>query len=205
MNASTTAPLKRGAIEAALTTPLVTDATREALRSRLDWMAPPKRVLSTAAFATLQAVCERLIPQAPDCEPIDLASRLDASLAEGRGDGWRFDDLPPDAEAIELGLVGIEQAARAMFDQAFIALSPEDEDRVLAKVQDGSAPGVVWATVPPKRVFEELLGQLATLFYAHPRAQEAIGYIGMADAEGFWALGLNQRDLVENEASDAPL
>ena len=187
-----------------MATALVTDATREALRARLDWRAPRKRWLSDDAFATLQAVCERLVPQASS-HPIDLAGRLDASLAEGRGDGWRFDDLPPDAEALERGLTGIEQTAQAMFARAFTSLAPEARDRVLTTVQDGSAPGEVWATLPPRRLFEELLGQLATLFYAQPRAQEAIGFIGMADAEGLWAMGLNRRDPVEDKASDAPL
>ena len=199
------APLKRGAIEVVIETTKVSHATRDALNARLAWRAGAEPALGEQALATLRAVCDRLIPQGQGRAPVDLAGRLDAALASGPGDGWRHDDLPPDREAVAVGLRGIEETAAAMFQRAFAELPPEWRDAVLARVQDGSAPGRVWATMPPKRFFEELLGQLATLYYAHPAAQEAIGFIGMADAEGFQAIGLNRRDPIEDMASDAPL
>ena len=199
------APLKPGAIEVVIETTRVSDATRDALRARLKWRRRTPSALGEEASATLRAVCDRLIPQGDTGEIVDLTGRLDARLAAGPGDGWRYDVLPPDREAITLGLRGIEQTAAAMFRRTFTRLPPEWRDAVLEKVQAGSAPGEVWTTMPSRRFFEELLGQLATLYYAHPAAQETIGFIGMADVEGFQAIGLNRRDPIEDMASDAPL
>ena len=199
------APLKPGAIGVVIETTRLSNATREALKARLNWRASAGLALGEQALATLRAVCDRLIPQGDPEGAIDLGGRLDAALAAGRGDGWRLDDLPPDKEAFALGLQGIEETSRAIFQLAFTELPPGRRDAVLARVRDGSAPGRVWETMPPRPFFAELLGQLATLYYAQPAAHEAIGFIGMADAEGFQAIGLNRRDPIEDMASDAPL
>ena len=198
-------PLKRGAVESILGTQSVTIATRDAIRARLERRAGPPLVLDDEALTTLRAVCDRLIPQADSDRRVDLAARLDQSLAEGAGDGWRFDDLPTDGVVVALGMKGVDQSAQARFSSSFAALSPDRQDAVLAAVQDGSAIGEIWRALSSKRVFEELLGQLATLYYAHPYAQEAIGFIGIADAGGFHALGLNVRDPIEEAVSDALL
>jgi hypothetical protein len=45
--------------------------------------------------------------------------------------------------------------------------------------------------------FEELLALVVDVYYAHPLASEEIGYIGMADAHGWQAIGLDQRETHE--------
>ena len=197
--------LKPGAIGVLLETTRVSGATREALKVRLAWRADTRSGLGKQALATLQAVCLRLITQGDAKQPVDLAGRLDEALTAKSGNGWRYADLPPDREAIALGLLGVEETAAALFKRPFTELPAEWRDTVLTSIQNGSAPGPIWKTMPSGRFFEELLGQLATLYYAHPAAQEAIGFIGMADVEGFQAIGLNRRDPIEDMASDAPL
>ena len=201
-----TAPLKPGAIERVLATDQVTPATRRAIAARL---AGPgggaPQCFDALSFATLAAICDRLIPQDDDARRIDLAAGLDAKLAQGIGDGWRYDALPADKEAMTRGVAGVDETARNQFGSGFIHLQPADQDAVLKAVQQGSAKGEIWATLPSPRFFEELLSQVTELYYSHPFAQERIGYIGMADAEGFHALDLNTRDPVEQEASLAPL
>ncbi len=200
------APLKRGAIEHLLDTDHVTAPTRRALAARLSW-APQSGPLcfDPAAFATLEAVCGRLVPQPDPSRRVALAARLDERLAAGGGDGWRYDVLPPDRVATVQGVVGLEQTAKALFEAPFVALPSERQDRVLAAVQAGDPPGEVWRTLNAHWFFIDLLAQVTELYYAHPYAQEAIGFAGMADAQGFQALGLNRRDPVEDEASLAPL
>ena len=46
------------------------------------------RALSNEQFGTLRALLDRIVPQA--AFGIDLAALLDAQLAAGTGDGWRF-------------------------------------------------------------------------------------------------------------------
>ena len=49
----------------------------------------------------------------------------------------------------------------------------------------GEAPGENWQEVLQDKFFEEMLAELAESYYAHPLAQEEIGYVGMADVPGW--------------------
>ena len=51
------------------------------------------------------------------------------------------------------------------------------------------------------RFFEELLAELTENYYAHPLAQEEIGYVGMADLPKWVNIGLNEKDDREVAAS----
>ncbi len=180
-----------GTVRALLRTGAVTLPTRKALEERL--AAPPvtvPRFLDAAGFATLQAVCARLLPGAD----IDVAGPIDARLADGAGDGWRYDALPPDGEAYRAGMAGFDQAAQALFGQGFTRLPAEDQDKVVQAVQDGSPPGAAWQRLLAARFFEELLAEATEVHFAHPLAQESIGYVGMADALGWHRIGLNERE-----------
>ena len=183
-----------GTVRALLETELVTEATRAALQARL--LAPPyePQFLEPATYDLLRAVAACLIPQPDRAEPIELAPGVDQRLAHGGSDGWRYDSMPPDREAYRLGLGGIDQSARALFGQDFRELDPTQQGRVLQEVQESTAPGEAWRTVPAHRFFEELLTELTELYYAHPLAQEEIGYVGMADVPGWTRIGLNERE-----------
>ncbi len=188
-----------GTVRALLRTDAVTLPTRKALEERL--AAPPvtvPRFLDVAGFATLQAVCARLLPGAG----IDVAGPIDARLADGSGDGWRYDALPPDGDAYRAGIAGFDQAAQALFGQGFTRLLAVNQDEVVQAVQDGSPPGAAWQHLPAARFFEELLAEATEVHFAHPLAQESIGYAGMADAPGWQRIGLNERE--DREPSPSP-
>lgn len=152
----------------------LTAPTRRALAERLGERAGEPQALSARQLATLRAVAKRLVPLDELDEAVDPAARLDAALAKGTGDGWRYADMPPDAQAIAAGL---DRLGR----DGFLDLSGEAQDAVLAKVREGVAD---WP-VPSARWFEEALSQLVQLAYAHPLLQLSIGYDGMADANGW--------------------
>jgi hypothetical protein len=130
-----------GTVRLLLDTNLVTEATRAALQARLD--APPyePQFLEPATYDLLRAVAACLFPQPDRPEPIELAPSVDQRLAAGRSDGWRYDTMPPDREAYRLGLGGINQAAQALFQQEFRALSPDNQAAVLQLVQEEKALG----------------------------------------------------------------
>lgn len=177
---------------------LVTPTTRAALRRRLTPRETP-RLLDEPARALLGAVCRRLVPHGEDLAGEDLAGADFASedlagAVEAKfvaGDGWRYDALPPDGQALRLGLAGIGEAARALFGRDFAGLAAADQDAVLALVQRGEAPGAAWARLPAPRFFEELLAAAAEAAYAHPAVQAGIGYLGFADARGWRQVGLD--------------
>lgn len=182
-----------GTVRALLASDLVTTQTRAVLLARLDGRRDPvPRVLDDTAFATLRAVCARLIPQPERPDPVDLAAAIHDRLARGEGNGWRYATMPPDREAYALGLRGTDECARAMFGAEFVALDGRRQDEVLRAVQRGEPLGGSWAGLPADRFFEELLAEVAECYYSHPLAQEEIGYAGFADARGWHAVGLDQ-------------
>lgn len=185
-----------GTVRALLDTDLVTPATRTALRARLtarDQASPAPRFFDAHEFRTLTAVCHRLIPQDGRPHPVELPHALDARLADGKGDGWRYAVMPPDPEAHRLGLRGLDESARAMFGAGLTALPGDAQDAVLRAVQAGTVQGGAWDVLPAERFFEELLAELAEAYYSHPVAQDEIGYVGYADAHGWQAIGLDER------------
>ncbi|WP_303309868.1 gluconate 2-dehydrogenase subunit 3 family protein [Hymenobacter sp. BT730] len=189
-----------GTVHALLQTDLVTEATRTALQARLDAPAHYEpRFFDADTYQVLRAVAARLLPQPERARPIELAPVIDARLAEGRSDGWRYDVLPPDREAYRLGLGGINQAAQKQFQQDFRELNEAQQDAVVEQLAAGKAAGNNWMQLNQGRFFEELLAELTEAYYAHPLAQEEIGYVGMADVPGWTRIGLNELEPREPE------
>ena len=180
-------------------TPFVTAPTRAALSARMAKPAVTEpRFFDPSAFALLGAVCDRLLDQDGD-RRIDVPGAIDAHLASGETDGWRYDALPDDGTAMRRGLAGFDEAARALAGAPFLDLPVGERDRVIAAVEAGDPPGETWATLPARRFFEDLLAAATEAFYAHPLAQEEIGYAGYADARGWQAIGLGGREPREPE------
>lgn len=194
-----------GSVRALLDTVAVTATTRNALLARLG--ADGSRLpvyFDEAMFADLDAVCSRLIPQHDRASRIPLAIEIDARLAEGRGNGWRYDTMPEDGEAYRRALHGLNETALTLFGAGFSAIEGSDQDCVLGMLQrgeaQGEAQGEAWRGIQTARVFEELLAEVVETYYAHPLAQEEIGFAGMADAQGWSAIGLGEREAREPTA-----
>ena len=181
-----------GTVRALLATDQITNATRQVLTERLTETANQPQFFSTREFALLQAICDRLIPQENDQEPVDIVGNIDKRLTQNQSDGWRYDSMPADGAAYKLGLTGVDETAQLLFQQPFQALSGDVQDGVLNQIQHLKAPGETWKKLPANRFFEELLAEVAHTYYSHPLAQEKIGYVGMADVATWQRIGLNQ-------------
>lgn len=68
---------------------------------------------------------------------------------------------------------------------------------ILLGVQRGAPVDRVRHAIPPRRVFPALLAEVTEAYYSHPLAREEIGYMGMGDARGWQAMGLNELDARE--------
>lgn len=174
----------------------VSAATRTALSQRLadTGAAYTPQFLAPAAYGLLEALAARLFPQPERPVPIPLAPAIDQRLAEGRADGWRYDALPPDREAYRLGLGGVQEIAHALFQAAFEQLDPSQQEQVIEALASGRPPGATWQTLDAGRFFEELLAELTETYYAHPWAQDEIGYTGYADLPAWTRIGLNEKE-----------
>ncbi len=194
-----------GTVRALLDTDLVTPATRAVLQARLDpdGSGSAPRFFADADFWTLTAALDRLLasPAAPTAR--DMALAIDARLAAGKSDGWRYSEMPPDGDAARLGLQGLNQAALSLYQNDFVSLTSAEQDAVLSAVQAGEAPGEIWRTLPGPHYFEDLLAEAVECFYSHPLAQEEIGYAGLADGRGWAKIKMGEREAWEPAANTA--
>ena len=206
MAATTATPVyPEGSILALLESANTTKPTRTALQKRLIRLpVTAPRFFDHIEFSILQAVCRRLVSLSGEAIKVDIAGAIDTALADGNSDGWRYDAMPPDAQAYRLGLQGLNQTATEFFNASFTQLDSSQQDSVLRAIQQGDAPGVVWQTISGALFFEELLARAVEIFYAHPLVQESIGYAGMADAPGWQLIGLNQLEAREPKPLPLP-
>ena len=187
-----------GIVKELLKTDLVAPNTKQVLNDRLtkDIVLIP-HFFTKENFATLQAVCKRLVPQPPRQQPVDLAGLLEEDLFTGSGNGWRYASMPEDKQAIISGLTGIDDTAQDAFGTAFHLLETSHQDSILSSVQNGTAAGKSWALLPVKLFFEELLAKVAELYYSHPSVKEEIGDVSFADNNGWKKIGLGQMEAYE--------
>lgn len=190
-----------GTVRALLNTDQVTPATRSVLEARLNLSPYEPNFFSAGEYMLLKAVCDRLIPQTETLEYIDMARGIDERLAQNQSNGWRYDTLPPDRDAYQLGLKGINETAQAIYNRPFGQLSVEQQDDVIRTIQQTEPPGEAWQNLPADRFFEELLAEAVENYYSHPLAQEEIGYVGMADVPDWQRIGLNELEDREPRAT----
>lgn len=160
---------------------LLTAPTLAVLQAREERTTGEPRHFAPEAFATFVALIARLKPLVERPTAREIALRIDARLAERKGDGWRYDAMPPDGEAMVAGLAALEAEARADGSPAFAEMN--DPDSLIRKVQKGETR-LQWG-LPPKRFLEDLLAEVVSHAYAQPEAQDSIGYDGYADAQGW--------------------
>lgn len=173
--------------------PSFNDQTREVIARRLDEV-PPRRFFDAIQWATLLAVCNRVIPQPErrQAERVPIAPWLDAALHERRGTGTRYADMPTDRRSWKQGLDAIDAEARARHGLRFAALAADVQDAVLKAIDNGDVrAGEAWAGLPPKRFFRHLvLKEIVRIYYVHPAAMSEIGYGGPASPRGYVRLGV---------------
>ncbi len=178
----------------------VLPSTRKVLLQRLEKRPTyGPRAIRPHLYPVLQAALGRLIPQNDREEPIDIAARLDEQHFVGRGDGWRYADMPADKEALELGLELLEQDARQRYAEAFALLSPDRQDLLLSDVQSGD---VRWSALNSRRWFEEIVRDATSIFVSHPETLAEIGFSGIAIQPGWERVGLNEGEAWEPQAHE---
>jgi gluconate 2-dehydrogenase gamma chain len=185
-----------GTVRSLINSDAVTPATAKALTDRLQMRATPVFFEETD-YHLLSIICDRLLDQSPENRMVNIAAFIDERLAKGRSGGWRFDHMPPDYEMYRKGLKGLDETAGVLYSVTFNQLTTNEQNAVLQALQEGTARGIIWEEMSSVTFFEELLAEATEIFYAHPLAQEEIGYAGMADAYGWQKIGLNEREAIE--------
>ncbi len=184
-------------------TPSWNEQTRAVVRRRLRDV-PQRRFFTEAQWETLQAVCDRVIPQPERSRPVPIVPWIDAKLYMGRSDGTRYASLPPQPECWRRGMDAIEAEAQQRYGRAFHRLDPVEQDLLLRALDSGEAEAPAWQSGLPSRSFfrHVLLRAIVEVYYAHPAAWSEIGFGGPASPRGYVRLAANRRDPWEGDESN---
>jgi Gluconate 2-dehydrogenase subunit 3 len=166
-------------------------ATRRVVLARVH-NVPPIRFFSEEEARLLKSICDRVLPQ-DDRLPewrIPIVPHIDKRLYEGRIDGYRYENMPPDREAHKLGLQAIDQIAREFYGNGFIRLPYREQEEILKSLHDGKPRGAqeVWQKMPVHRYWMLLVQDCAEVYYAHPYAWDEIGFGGPAYPRAYMRL-----------------
>jgi hypothetical protein len=186
-------------------TPSWNDQTRAVIARRLTEV-PARRFLSELQFATLQAVCDRVMPQPERTgdDKVPIAPFIDARLQNNRTSGTRYVPLPPMRECWQRGLDAIEAEAQHRFHRSYAALDPAEQDLILHAMNKGETLSPAWGPHLPAQKFmrHELLQVIVETYYAHPAAWSEVGFGGPASPRGYVRLQPNRHDSWEGEERD---
>ena len=163
-------------------------ADRLAVQDEAQFLGPP-------AWATLKALCDRILPQPADRPPAPLAAYVDRKLLEDRRDGYRNARLPPLREAWRRGLAAIEAEAQAAHGVFFHALDPTAQDALIEAMQHGRLHDPAWGDTPCALFFTDRCApDIVRAYYAHPNAWSEIGFGGPASPRGYVRIDFDKRD-----------
>jgi hypothetical protein len=183
------------------------EQTREVVAKRLREI-PPRRFFTQLQWQTLEAVCDRVMPQ-PErgADKVPIVPFIDARLAADEGSGTRYVPLPPLQQCWRRGVDAIEAEAQHRFHRAFHVLDPAEQDLILEAMNRGEMESPAWGRDLPAKKFmrHELLQFIVEVYYAHPAAWNEIGFGGPASPRGYVRLQANRRDSWEGIERDETL
>jgi hypothetical protein len=166
--------------------------TRQVVMARVEHL-PPIRLFTTPEAQTLGAFCDRVMAQGREPK-IPVLNLIDAKLFSGKREGYRYDDMPDDAETFRRVSQGLDAAARQHGARAFLGASHDVQDAVIQAFADGTLHGEVWDDLPPSKAWQVVMREVLSAFYSHPWAWNEIGFGGPAYPRGFARLGVGQRE-----------
>jgi len=156
---------------------------------------------TAAENAVASPLCDLLLAQ--DGEPrVPVVALIDARLAAGESDGWRYADMPPDPQAWRATLAALEADAQDGHGRQFALLAPQDQAALVQAVFDAGQHGRSWHDWPGQRVWSLWTRYATTAFYSHPWAWNEIGFGGPAYPRGYKNTGLNARERWEVADAD---
>jgi hypothetical protein len=170
------------------------DATRRVIDERLAVEDRPV-FFSVEEYRILQAICDRILPQAERVPKIPVAAYVDRHLLMHGDTGTRFEPMPYDGECWKIALFALDMEARVKYGVAFHELWPENADALLGECQAGNLCHAAWRGVPSELFFRRrILGDIPGAYYAHPLAWNEIGFGGPASPRGYVRMQANRRD-----------
>jgi len=148
----------------------------------------PLRFFTAAEEPTLVAFCDVVLAQ--DAEPrVPVAAMVDAKMADGKLDGYRYADMPRDPDTWRIVLAGLDHTAQAAYDARFADCRHEHQENVVREFAEGRLVGGPWEELNATRAWSVVMRAVLAEFYSHPWAWNEIGFGGPAYPRGFLRLG----------------
>lgn len=157
------------------------------------------RFFTAEQESTLRAFCD--VATAQDREPrIPVAAAVDAKLADGAFDGYRYADMPDDGQTWQLTLAGLDEEAQRRHGKGFADCSLSKQEAIVDDLAHGRMSGGSWERLNVSRAWSVCMRAILSAFYAHPWAWNEIGFGGPAYPRGFMRRG----DLGTREPFESP-
>ncbi len=126
---------------------------------------------------------------------VPVLEMVDARLAAGETDGWRYDDMPEDGQAWRETLAYLDTDAEARYGASFAHAPEAGQAALLQAVQDLKSAG--WHGLPAAHVWSLWTRYACTAFYSHPAAWAEIGFPGPAYPRGYKNAGAGKLEPFE--------
>jgi hypothetical protein len=127
--------------------------------------------------------------------PVPVLPMVDARLAAGETDGWRYDDMPEDGQAWRETLAHLDADAKARCGTTFAEAAEAGRHELIQAVRDLGAGD--WHGLPAARVWSLWTRYACTAYYSHPAAWAEIGFPGPAYPRGYKNAGLDRLEPYE--------
>ncbi len=161
--------------------------------SRLD--PPTPASFFTGAEAACAAALVNLLTGQHDDLQIPVLPMIDARLAAGETDGWRYSDMPEDGQAWRDTLAYLDADADTRCGTTFAAAPEEQQLELIQAVQDRGSKD--WHGLNAAHVWSLWTRYACTALYAHPLAWNEIGFSGPAYPRGYKNAGVDKLEPFE--------
>jgi len=174
--------------------------TKDLIEARVRTSPPAVTFFSATERGCAHALLNDLTGQDRDDAPVPVTQLVEARLAAGETDGWRYADMPEDGQAWRDTLGYLDADARARCGTAFAAAAEADRHRLIQAVQDLS--GEDWHGLPAKHVWSLWTRYACTALYAHPDVWAEMGFPGPAYPRGYKNIGVDKLEPYEVRDAD---
>jgi gluconate 2-dehydrogenase subunit 3-like protein len=174
--------------------------TKDLIEARVRTSPQAVTFFSATERGCAHALLNDLTGQDRDDAQVPVTQMVEARLAAGETDGWRYADMPEDGQAWRDTLGYLDADARARCGTSFAETGEEDRHRLIQDVQDRS--GQDWHGLPAKHVWSLWTRYACTALYAHPDAWAEIGFPGPAYPRGYKNIGVDKLEPYEVRDAD---
>jgi hypothetical protein len=162
--------------------------TRDLVTARME---PP---VTGGFFGEEETACARallnLLTGQQNDPRIPILEMVDARLAAGETDGWRYADMPEDGQAWRDTLASLDADAGERCGTTFAGAAEQDQLALIQAVQDLKSGD--WHGLTAARVWSLWTRYACTARYAHPVAWNEIGFSGPAYPRGYKNAGVGR-------------